>query len=348
MQSQPQYQDDEIDLREIWQILMKGKMWIIATTIICVGLAFAYLQIATKEYKAEVYISPPEIQDITQLYQLNGLTGIPSTSKYGSLKEISPDTIFSKLMEYMGSRRYMRIFFDNNNIYELSQSKGKVEAVFENYFLPRIEISKNNTKKKIVVDKSVKISLELPSKENVAKLANKFVTTAQEHVVKNLSDTTNSMISFNIKRLDNHIKQKQEFAATKIKDRIIKLQNALDIAKKLNIEKPIDIVGVNAETPLYYSGVIALTKQIDILKSIKDMAYFDPEIRVLQEQLWSLKKINIKPELIKVAKIESLAYEPSAHIKPKKRLTLVISLAVGLMMGIILVFFKNILTKKEA
>ena len=165
--------------------------------------------------------------------------------------------------------------------------------------------------------------------------------------VKNLSDTANSLIGFNIKRLDNLIKQKEQFATTKIKDRIIKLQNALDIAKKLNIEKPIDIVGVNAETPLYYSGVIALTKQIDILKKITDMAHYDSEIRVLQEQLWSLKKINIKPKLIKVAKIESLAYEPIAHIKPKKRLTLAISFALGLMIGIFVVFFRNMLTNNK-
>lgn len=68
------------------------------------------------------------------------------------------------------------------------------------------------------------------------------------------------------------------------------MQKALVVVKKLNIERLIDIVEVNAEAPLYYYGVIALTKQIEILKSIKDMGHYDSAIRWLQEQLWSLKE----------------------------------------------------------
>lgn len=56
MQHQPEplvNNDDEIDLRELWQHLLDGKQLIAAITAVCFVLAFGYVVTATSWYKAE-------------------------------------------------------------------------------------------------------------------------------------------------------------------------------------------------------------------------------------------------------------------------------------------------------
>lgn len=68
--------DDEIDLREIWNILWGGKWWILGITFVCTVLAVAYALGLPNWYKAEVVLAPAQEQG-------GGMGGL--AAQYGGL-----------------------------------------------------------------------------------------------------------------------------------------------------------------------------------------------------------------------------------------------------------------------
>ena len=53
--------DDEIDLRELWQKLVEGKWMIVITTMLATLFSVAYTQVATPIYEGKVSIEVGEV-----------------------------------------------------------------------------------------------------------------------------------------------------------------------------------------------------------------------------------------------------------------------------------------------
>lgn len=68
--------DDEIDLREIWNILWKGKWWIIGITALFAVAAVIYALSLPNQYKAEVVLAPAQ-------EKAGGMSGL--AAQYGGL-----------------------------------------------------------------------------------------------------------------------------------------------------------------------------------------------------------------------------------------------------------------------
>ena len=73
--------EDQIDLRELWDIVWTGKWQIVAVTILFAAASIAYALIATEWYRAEVLLVPAEEKSTPSLGgQLGGLAALAGVS----------------------------------------------------------------------------------------------------------------------------------------------------------------------------------------------------------------------------------------------------------------------------
>lgn len=114
-QRHPDYQDDEIDLRELVGIIWKGKWWIIAITFVfAVGSVFYALSLPNI-YKSEVTLAPTEEASgggLSQMAgQLGGLASLAGVNLGG--KNADKTTI---ALEILKSRAFIKSFVEEYGI----------------------------------------------------------------------------------------------------------------------------------------------------------------------------------------------------------------------------------------
>lgn len=76
--------ENEIDLREIWDVLWKGRWWITGTTLLFSAIALIYSINLPNRYKSEVVLAPAQEQS-------GGLGGL--TAQYGNLAAMAGITL---------------------------------------------------------------------------------------------------------------------------------------------------------------------------------------------------------------------------------------------------------------
>lgn len=114
-QRHPDYQDDEIDLRELFGIIWQGKWWIIAITFVfAVGSVFYALSLPNI-YKSEATLAPTEEASGGGLSgmagQLGGLASLAGVNLGGQNADKTTITI-----EILQSRAFIKSFVEKYNI----------------------------------------------------------------------------------------------------------------------------------------------------------------------------------------------------------------------------------------
>jgi uncharacterized protein involved in exopolysaccharide biosynthesis len=100
------YEEDEIDLLELWNTLWKGKWFIIGFTFICTIIAVAYALLATPIYKAEVLLAPVE-EESSQgglgsfASQYGGIASLAGINLGGSSSNIETNIATLKSREFI-------------------------------------------------------------------------------------------------------------------------------------------------------------------------------------------------------------------------------------------------------
>ena len=104
-------EEDEIDLRELWQTIKKGKKTIFFTTLIIVFMTFVYVLKMPNSYKSEAILIPTASQGGNALGGLGGLAAMAGVSLGGG--SMTPDIAFSSLLNNYG---FMKDFVEKNKI----------------------------------------------------------------------------------------------------------------------------------------------------------------------------------------------------------------------------------------
>jgi len=106
-----QVDEDEIDLRELWETIKKGKKTIILTTFIIVSLTFIYVLKLPNSYKSEAILIPTATEGGSSLGGLGGLAAMAGVNLGGAT--MTPDIAFSSLLQNYG---FMKDFVEKNHI----------------------------------------------------------------------------------------------------------------------------------------------------------------------------------------------------------------------------------------
>ena len=115
MQAQEQYiEEDEIDLRELWQTILRGKKIIIALVVVVLSLTVVYALKLPNVYKSEMILIPTSQDSGPSLGGLGGLAAMAGVS-IGGGGSMTPDTAFNSLLN---NYEFMSKFVQKNKILE--------------------------------------------------------------------------------------------------------------------------------------------------------------------------------------------------------------------------------------
>ncbi len=323
---QQQFEDDTIDLYELWITLLDKKWLVIAVTVItALGSLFYALRQPTV-YKAEAFLLPPEAIDIQ------------------SLNVENERIVFGAFKKNLSSRRLKRKFIKEQGLMDVlapGRSPETRDIEILEGFSTMIKVED--------VDSGEGISVSTISRdpEFAAKIVNDYINFLDIETVRGLSAGALSTIEVKIrevedsigskkqmeiyrredqirdlessisskrkkakklredqiKDLENSILSKREQAKKLREDKIKLFEEAAVIATRLEFRDPVDMASINIETgiekdqanvstnpfPLYYRGYRALRAEIEFLKNRESDDPFILNLRDLQQELAQLR-----------------------------------------------------------
>lgn len=333
------YYDDEISLTDLIMVLWRNRLTVIVVAAVVVVGAVAYALAAKPVYKATTYILPPLPQSIEELNKAQRL----------GLSGYTTDRVFDAFLTNSRAQQLRRRFFDENNLLDFFAGKGQQAdpaRVFDKAFNAGLvvkEPEKGQTG-------PVSISLMLADAEKSAEWLNEFVVAAQKETVTQLIENVTADIRSKTDQLETTIGSRRTVARQRREDQIVKLQEALGVARRLGIEKPsdynfdaardqLDAVSVNTDSmPLYARGTMALEAEIAALQERKNDEPFIEGLRDLQEELAALNAIKLDPDEIEVARVDRPAIVPSQREKPNRKLIVVFGGLLGGFLGVLAAF----------
>lgn len=333
--------EDEISFVELVLILWQHRWIAIGSGLSVVLLAVIYLVVANPVYRSEASVLPPLEEDIAELNaaQRLGLLGYDR------------ERVFSEFLINARSTEQRRRFFKEKGLLpHFADDLDDVveEEVFEEKFDEKLKIE--NSKKE--VDSFIIISFECHDANETAAIVNEFIEFAADQTRLSLLANVNSDIQAEIQDLSAKIAGKRVLAEQSRADNIARLREALVIAQKLDIKKPLNynreyVVGVaendrvsinTAETPLYTRGTIALEAEIESIKNRGNNDPFINGLRGLQESVTRLKEIEIDPGKIRPIRVVQPAVVPYEKEEPKTFLILTVSVFIGGFTGLFAAF----------
>lgn len=352
--------DDEIDLIDLWRILVKRKAIVLITTLIGVLSTLAYVLLADPVYRTEVRLLPPLEQHIQGL-----VIGNAELSKQGlfirdaDIEKYTPEMVYAAFTKNLKSIGLRREFFDKNDLLKHYVPKNvpvsgvNPDRIFEEDFNENltVEIDKED-------GRFVTTSFALDDATLASQWLNAFVDLANRRTVEEFHTNLEIKIGAVRRRLGEKIANKLKLAKQRRDDHITTLEEALRIAQNSDIQDS-DVnaaildaskagIAVNtAEIPLYMRGIKALKAEIGTLKARENDAPFVAGLRDVQEQLTYLKSINISKDQLAAAIVDQAAIIPDKPERPKSLLILLFGLILSGVLGLFAAFFAEFLYKAK-
>lgn len=353
MQSSQSFENDEIDLFELWNGLVQEKWLIVLSFVAAVILAGLYAFTATPVYKSTAYFLPPTVEDVQEMNALNLLT---DKSFY------QPAEVYENFIEHLNSRDVSQAIFNRFNLVELYvEDLGQVDESQRVAVLNRAfdEFSKSigvNRPKKNASGNQVSVDLSLErSPQETADILNALIALAQEKTAHQYFKDIQSEMSIRQQRLHDQIASLRKIEKERRLDRVVQLQEAANIARSLDLKEPMQIgpevkyQGVaNQGLPLYYLGYQLLEAELSALKSRENDDPFIGALRGLQQKLSELQELKLDINKFGVVTVDQFALPAAKPIKPKKALILAVGGVLGLMLGVFVALIRRAVKNRKA
>ena len=131
-----QFEDDTIDLYELWITLWNKKWLVIAVTVIASLGSVVYALLAPQIYKAEALLLPPTAKDVQSLnvqgvHEVQGVQGMQGVQ---GVQEVSVDTVFTAFKNNLSSRTLQKKFIKEKGLMELLAPDRTQETRDENIY----------------------------------------------------------------------------------------------------------------------------------------------------------------------------------------------------------------------
>lgn len=339
--------DDEIDLRDLVMVLVEGWYWIAGTILIAVAAALAYVLIKTPIYETEFRAVPaPE-------------ANFAGFDLLGEDFEITPEMAYRALGNRLSSYQNFQEFFDSHEgSFKVEEDEGLSQV-----FADRLTINGLNADQNESLSLTVKYAY--PEGENGADILNGYIESTAKGVWTSLREQFHEYNRAQIARLETELELQRESLQNEREHRLFTLEQAIEIARRLGIEKPTtpqqfgrqpsgsevfyaNISG-DGSLPLYFMGYQALEADRDTLKGALDKGLSSGLIRGTEQQLKQHRRIaelldNEAPRGVdraveqnyveRVVEVVEFAYQSASYSEPRKALIFALALVIGGMVGI--------------
>ncbi len=374
-------EEDEIDLRELFGVLKKRKKIIIATSILFVLLALAYVISAKPVYEAKATIQ------IGKVIKKNEKTGLLMSQYFDNVKNL---------------KQYLDIKYDTSGKYRDKNATGYIKSITiakrnaSRAFLNITAYAHNNKEAIKSIQKPIDDILKqdkayydtiIENKKDILERLNQNFIYDKTVILPQLKQDLEILKTVGLKKIDVKIKLIKSVSISALKNKI--KQNEVEISKKITIIKSmrkesLHLIKENPNIAIMISmqitnlennivglktKIIGLESKISILKkeTIPNLAAEKRkllEITIpakeaeidkmtsmtlprIQMQIKNTKMTMKEPYLV-MTHIVNKIYTHNKPIKPKKRLIFVVALITGLILGIFLAFFLEFLEKDDS
>ena len=327
---------------------------------IIVGLALIssllYAFTTESTYRAKIYLIPPEKTnaDILNIYR-DALGAQPI--------QISERNIYDLFIKNAQSRKYQRKYFFDNKLDKQFSNTTKEKSYEKNFFNNmNFAIEAKLVSKEIKHQDFLTISYDHSNPLLAAKWLNEYIIMVERSTTVELVNSINKSLENARSILLASIESKRKLHKKNTLDRIVNLEEALLIAKELNIIDRADSANTmqsvtisdentNADqknlSPLYLMGIKAISAEINSLKKRNSYDPFIPGLRALQERAESIRLTKISSSDIKSAQIDQPAFAPEDRFKPKRKLIVVLGVVFGFMIFLTYVLTMSFLIRVD-
>ncbi|WP_337911280.1 LPS O-antigen chain length determinant protein WzzB [Vibrio cholerae] len=346
--------DDEIDLKELFSALWKGKWLIIITTLLFSVAAIGYALTAQEWWSAKATVSQPQLQGIASyqhavkryqplfdVYQEDGT--IIVSNALDSL--IDPKLIFQQFIQTFNANGTKRRFMQTNPTFLTLQKQmlGQtddlevMQTLYEGWF-ERIQASAVDKKANDIFT----LSFQSVDKASSLTLLNDYIQFVNQTLNQQLNDDLISTLATKNGELIQQQKNLLQQAKLRLQVELERTQYALNITEAADIKQPVQNLG-EQELFSINIGSRALKAKVDALKSIKDLSVFEPRLAILQSKLSQIDLETLSAE----AKwsVNGFYYldqpeQPLTRDKPKRALIVVLGGMLGGMLGVAMVLVR--------
>ena len=338
--------DDEINLIDLWRILMLQWKVICAITALSILGAVAYVAMATPVYESQAVMRSPESRDVAVL-------------NISDVSQVTSVDIFAKYIVNLKSSSQRQRFADETP--ELSS----VHSLFVN---KSPQLMRDNGPKITEGTKFeigfVFLSLKGPDPKLVTDWVNSFIRFANRSVVDDFCDSIEVKIVNQKKAIEDQLQIARDLEGQRRQDRIAMLDEHLSIASGLGISdrqhswfatEKIDSSSVTlnaAQEPLYMRGIRELSAEKKQLENRKNDEPFIANFREKQENLArlsaGLKQLQAAKVIATAVTVDQQAIQPENPVQPKRGLVLILSVVFGVTIGVFVAFMVNFVQQQKA
>jgi LPS O-antigen subunit length determinant protein (WzzB/FepE family) len=331
-EQQPYCPEDEIDLLDLWRVLVRHWKVICAFTGLSILGAVAYILLTPPVYEVQVAVKPPESKYVETL----NIPGISQTSCAD---------IFANFTEKLKSSSLRQQLIDESP--QFSSLRGNVPSIKEG--------AKNETG-------SVVVSLQGKDPKLVSGWVNGFILLAERRTIGDFFDGIEIKIANQKKEIENQLQIGRDFANQRRLDRIALLEDQIAIARASKIfdrqlsgysvaegqssGATVDIL----QGPMYLRGVKELVAEKEALERRGNN---EPFIAGFRDKQQSLAQLDAGLKQLQAARAGAHAVtvdQPTVQYRSPMRLALVLTLStvVGGIMGVFAAFVINFVQQQKA
>jgi len=365
---QQPYQNDEIDLRELFLVIWQYKWLTVVLCSVAIIASVFYALYAQESWKAEGRVIKPQLNDIATFFsQIQRVTSVLNSAAssdeklklQGNQSLFAPNALFELFINEFNSSLNKKRFLEKLPDFNAEMTKKNV--VFPVGDLPvksklvsareRAKLDsymKNISAKYVKNTQGITLTLQSTTQVSSAKMLNDYIAYINQ-IVKEIAFKNLTLVLNNEKK---HLSISLTMAEQKAKqDLALKIKNtesAYKIASAANINNYMGTISPQGELFSIHLGTKALKAQLNVLKTLTDLSIINPSIIPLKLTAKLLNGIQFNTkERFRAFRYLKRVEEPSARLKPKR--ALIVFLAT-LMAGILSVFIgltHHFIIKKE-
>ncbi|WP_162899862.1 Wzz/FepE/Etk N-terminal domain-containing protein [Halomonas sp. JS92-SW72] len=345
--------DDEIDLRDLALMLVEGWYWIVGAVVVAVVAAFAYLAVTTPTYETRFRAVPASSANFAGFNLFNDFS-------------IEPEDAYRALGNRLSSfQNFERFAESNREVFVMGEG-----ADLGRLFNGRFSVSGLTAER----DGSMALSVQYryPEGERGAEVLNTYISDTAEQVWNTLRSRFDDFNRAQITRLESTLELQKESLQAEREEQLFLLEQAISVARRLDIDKPTtpqqfgrqpsgtEVIYANisgdGSLPLYFMGYEALEADRDVLRDALDQGLSNSAIRTTNQQLLQRQRImeqlagsrlqgvdeGVEPNHTeRVVDVVEYAFPPAGPSEPRRALILALSLVLGGMLGVMLVFLSR-------
>lgn len=347
-----QLQDDEIDLRELFAALWKGKWIIIACTFICTALAIAYALMAKEQWSSTAKVAQPQVSDYSEyqnqvvqfqpifdVYQEDG-TVLVSKALDGLTDERK---LYDLFIDEFNSSSNKKAFLETSTIFQKDKAEldnpedeDALRKLYSDWY-KFLSIKPEDAKR---VDGPYVITVSAETSQDSFELLNHYIafvdTKVHQKALNNLAATIGSK-KYELKQQSIMLTKQAEQRLLVEKERS---EYALTIAAAAGVTKPLQNFG-DRELFAINLGADALKEKIKAISQIKNLSVIEPRLEQINSKLEGIKQLNIE---------ENIQFHPYRYLdfpekkafrdNPKRTLSILLGFIFGFFLSLVIVFIK--------